>query len=1208
MRDKLAGAEKDDLRALEKKMQKRLLAGYRSSCIRTALTILEHGFFVKKEHLEQMAAQSVQRPGVNQVTMTLKLFDICHTSTIGVEPFLRGLGVLVQRNAPVQLVRMWLNLGVPKASRALRELPYDYDDEEKQMAGEELEDALGVITDDEEDEKGATRRTIYITGCKVRPELNGRYDRNEEITAHRRPVYEKIVEKKLDKGKGKGKGGKSAHNSMELKMLLMPHMLTEEEHLQQEVLVVHYKKDSNLPSRNGWYISRNTSNGETLAWNARETKGPPTGGWFVLRDKTRLPDPIRIVDPSQANQQLANSRRKEAERALRQLNPNQLKGRLATHDSCELAAEYFGHFCMLMHLEHLEELRQIKRRTQRIPDGELMRLGWTLDGLPCSSVFGQRQPKKATLIGWEDPGSEMGALVLPPNTYFDRLKFKRGDSVTISESRQQVRRGEMLEKIGDGFIADMRPQSGRDEAQIVIRLRGCWPEDAMSRRWRIDKGANSTLYERQLQAMLNLVTKERPRVSELLITARVGLADSWSKQWRQGGPSEDDKKAAAAAAEKAAAHAVVDAREHRAAKLAKLNPGGAEDVKLDRALKDVKSLTHLNQSQRDAVRSALRQTCTIIQGPPGTGKTHVSVQIMKMWSKTMDLSPLLATSDSNVAVDNIAMGLRAESVKAVRVGRPDKINRILEEITLECLLEREKADLQDRKFESRFRSRSRSKSGSPDPHTSKKNKKKDRALSKSPDRSVSPPVRTKGKGRGKGKGNMKADFELQMRILQDADVIGTTTISSGGDFFSKFAFAGVLVDEAAQATELAAVVPLILRGSQRLVLVGDQCQLPPTVQSTEAEERGLSLSLYSRLVDGGGLTPFLLDTQYRSHPTIAEFSARTFYAGKLRSGVDAKDRKPPRGLGWPRPDCPILFVDCHGEECEEGESKFNTSEAELVNRLVLDVFYQRELEITDIGVVTPYVAQVRILKRMLRNIVPEGQDPELLEVASVDNFQGREKDLIVFSAVRSNRTGTVGFLADWRRLNVMLTRARRGIVIIGNSRTLRTDEHWSRWLDFYAKVASGAARSPSPQRIKQVVDPNETPEQKEKRLKKERVDAARKLSMAIRFPGLAMAQKDANERERSRSHSPVGLVGEADSLTKVKGGRQKPRQRTPSPDRPIRVVKKVGIGRKNHANEFSSIGRPAPDSGPQAKAKAKPKAKPKLSMASEGDGTSDDFN
>lgn len=1185
-RKTLAGAERDDLRALERKIDKRLTRGYRSSCIRTALRILEMGFEIQKEQLGQMLAQSVQRPGVVQVCMTLKLIAIVPTAQIPIEGFLRGLGVLVQRNAPVQLVRMWLNLGLPRSARALRDLPYDYDEEEKQLAAQDMEDALGVITDDEEDEKGATRSTVYVTGCKARPELNGRYIRNEDITAHQRPVYEKIVERrnKGDKGKGKGK-------MTELQKMLKSHMLEEEDDVTQEVIVCHYRKDAN-GTTNGWWFSRNTTNGEGLAWNARETKGAPAGGWFVIRDRGKLPDPIRIVDPSQAGE--ANkSRSSEAKRAITALDPNKLRARIATHDGSVAAAEYFGHFCMLMHLEHMEELRQIKRRTQRTSDGELQRLGWCLDGLPCTGVFGRRDPKRETMIGWEDPGSEMGALVLPPSTTFERLKFKRGDSVTIAESKQQIRKGEQLEKIGDGFIADLRPGKGREESQLVVRLRGVWPDDAMSRRWRIDKGANSTLYERQLQAMLNLVTKARPRVSELLITAKVGLADSWSKQWRKGGPTDDDKREA----ERAALVAETDTRENPAAKLAKLNPGGCDSDKLDKALKEVKTLTHLNQSQRDAVRSALRQTCTVIQGPPGTGKTHVSVQIMKMWSKILDLSPLLATSDSNVAVDNIAMGLRAEGVKVVRVGRPDKINRILEAITLECLLEREKEELDNRKYEARYRSKSRSKSKSGSP-VRQREKSKSRSKCRSKSNSQTRKGKGRGRGKGKGKGNMKHDFDLQMRILQDADVICTTTISSGGDFFSKFAFAGVLVDEAAQATELAAVVPLILRGSQRLVLVGDQCQLPPTVQSTEAEERGLSLSLYSRMVDGGGVTPFLLDTQYRSHPMIAEFSSRTFYAGRLKNGITDKDRKQLRGLPWPREGVPISFMDVHSEEMTEGDSKYNLGECEVVQRLVQDTFFNRELEVTEIGVVTPYLAQVRQLKRLLRNLIPEGVDPELLECASVDNFQGREKDLIIFSAVRSNRCGTVGFLADWRRLNVMLTRARRGIVIIGNSSTLKADEHWGKWFDFYARVASGKARTPSPERQQVKVDINETPEEREARLKKERVEAARKLSMAIRFPGLAMAQQQKKDRSRSRSFSPIGVVGEADKLTKVKGGRKGARAKTPSPERkPLKVVKEVGIGRRNKTNEF------VPAGSSQGNAKPKPKAKTRVAIASEGEGS-----
>jgi len=1199
MRGKLAGAEKDDLRRLEKKLEKRLNTGFRTSAIRTGLMILEMGFSLTEEHMGRMLAQCMQRPGIVQICMTMKLLQIDPNAVIGVEYFLRGLGCLVQRNFPVQIMRMWLNLGCPKDQRSLRPLPYDYDDDEKLLVAQDMQDALGAITDDEEDKRGADRRVVLAVDCKARPELNGKYERSEDLRTHGRPVYEKRAEVRNRKGKGKGKG---KHDANEMKRLLMPHMMDDDDDITIEVMVIHYRKDPK-GINTGWWISKNSCGGPGLAWNGRDTKGPPTGGWFVMRDRTKIPDPIHLIDPKQANEETYNKKRKnEAQKALDALDGNRLKGRLQVKDKNVMAAEYFGHFSMLMHLEHMEELRQIRKRAATLPDAELQRLGWTLDGLPCIGIFGRRDPKKVTIIGWEDPGSEMGTLQLPPNTQFDRLKFKRGDSVVISESRQQMRvKGETVEKLGEGFIADIQLPRGREgESKMIIRLRGCWPEDAMSRRWRIDKGANSTLYERQLQAMLNLVQKERSRVPELLISAKVGLADSWAKQWRKGqGITEEDKELAAKAAEAAEKD---NGKEKEAAKLARLNPGGCESDKLDKALKEVRTLTHLNQSQRDAVRSALRTTCTVIQGPPGTGKTHVSVQIMKMWSKTLDLSPLLATSDSNPAVDNIAIGLRKEGVRAVRVGRPDKINRMLEEITLECLLDKEKEEMKNRQYEARFKSHSRSKSGSPK-RVSQREKSKSRSRSRSKSEEKAP-VR---KGKGKGKGKVAHDFDLQMRILQDADVICTTTISSGGDFFSKFAFAGVLIDEAAQATELAAIVPLILRGSQRLVLVGDQCQLPPTVQSSEAEERGLSLSLYSRMVDSGGLMPFLLDTQYRSHPVIAEFSARTFYAGKLKSGIKAEDRKQVRGLPWPNHASPIAFLESNGEEEHEGESKFNPTEAELIQRLVQDAFFQRELEITEIGVVTPYVAQVRLLKRMCKQVIPEGMDPELLEIASVDQFQGREKDLIIFSAVRCNRTGNVGFLADWRRLNVMITRARRGMVVVGNSHTLKADEHWEKWLQFYEKVASGRARSPSPTQKKKAPPPNETEEEKEARLKKERVEAARKLSMAIRFPGMAMAAAEKKERRsRSRSWSPdgsggLGLTGNADSKFKAQGGRTKARVKTPSPDRPAKVIKEIGIGRRNKVDQFAKAGPP------EKKAKAKAKAKVAIAAGSDDDDDDADF-
>merc|ERR1719335_1001903 len=141
------------------------------------------------------------------------------------------------------------------------------------------------------------------------------------------------------------------------------------------------------------------------------------------------------------------------------------------------------------------------------------------------------------------------------------------------------------------------------------------------------------------------------------------------------------------------------------------------------------------------------------------------------------------------------------------------------------------------------------------------------------------------------------------------------------------------MDEAAQATELSAIVPILMRGAPRLILVGDHCQLPPTIQSLEAETRGLSVSLYSRLV-GEGVEPFFLNTQYRSHPKIAEFSASAFYGGMLRTGIKAEVRPPPSGFVWPNPDCPCCFMEVPERERRAGDSKENPAEAQQVLKVV----------------------------------------------------------------------------------------------------------------------------------------------------------------------------------------------------------------------------------------------------------------------------------
>lgn len=223
--------------------------------------------------------------------------------------------------------------------------------------------------------------------------------------------------------------------------------------------------------------------------------------------------------------------------------------------------------------------------------------------------------------------------------------------------------------------------------------------------------------------------------------------------------------------------------------------------------------------------------------------------------------------------------------------------------------------------------------------------------------------------------------------------------------------------------------------------------------SREAELRGFSLSLYSRLVEAG--VPYrFLDTQYRAHPMLMEFSASCIYQGKLRTGIDASQRPLPGGIPWPSPKCPAAFFECGAEEHLEGESKANQAEAKIVRKLVQLVLDHGELGLADIGVVTPYKGQVRVLRSTIYKggiKVPDGMEESALEIHSVDNFQGREKEIIIFSAVRCNDLGSVGFLADWRRLNVMITRAKRGLVVVGSAKTLCKDKHWKEWLQFTEK-------------------------------------------------------------------------------------------------------------------------------------------------------------
>ncbi|XP_033126203.1 uncharacterized protein LOC117124164 [Anneissia japonica] len=290
--------------------------------------------------------------------------------------------------------------------------------------------------------------------------------------------------------------------------------------------------------------------------------------------------------------------------------------------------------------------------------------------------------------------------------------------------------------------------------------------------------------------------------------------------------------------------------------------------------------------------------------------------------------------------------------------------------------------------------------------------------------------------------------QLQMLFAMangDSEIVFSTCIGAGTNYMTEQYFPHVLLDEASQATEPAAMVPLQY-GCQRLCLVGDDKQLPPLVKSSNADQ--LEVSIFERLRQT--FPTHLLNIQYRMHPTLAAFPSLKFYENQLLNGVDAKDRPLPCGFPHNKGK-PLLFLDTSmikSREKSAGESKLNREEANEIKILVEQLLKAKDVNETEIGIISPYTAQVRLLKELLKK-------PKI-DVRTVDGFQGQEREVIIFSAVRSNDDKLVGFLDNERRFNVLLTRARRGMIVVGNSTTLRSSALWREWIDWTERNACKA--------------------------------------------------------------------------------------------------------------------------------------------------------
>ena len=450
----------------------------------------------------------------------------------------------------------------------------------------------------------------------------------------------------------------------------------------------------------------------------------------------------------------------------------------------------------------------------------------------------------------------------------------------------------------------------------------------------------------------------------------------------------------------------------------------------------------LNPTQERAVNEVLwAKDVAIVHGPPGTGKTTTLVEAIN--ETLMRESQVLVCAQSNMAVDWISEKLVDRGINVLRIGNPTRVNDKMLGFTYERRFESHADYPQLWAIRKAIRElRKNRKKGSENYH-----QKMDRLKSRA------------------------AEIELRINaeLFGEARVIACTLVGSAHHLLEGMKFGTLFIDEAAQALEAACWIPM--KRASRVILAGDHCQLPPTVKSIAALRAGLGKTLMERIAENKPEVVTLLKIQYRMNDEIMRFSSDWFYGGKVESAPQIKYRSV---LDY---DHPITWIDTSNEENQitiEGEDapedsastsssvsaanqnsdlnfkeqfvgesfgRINKAEAELTLLTLAEYFTkigkQRVLsESIDVGIISPYRAQVQYLKKLIKKYEFFKPYRRLISVNTVDGFQGQERDVILISLVRSNDEGQIGFLKDLRRMNVAMTRARMKLIILGNKNTM----------------------------------------------------------------------------------------------------------------------------------------------------------------------------
>lgn len=447
------------------------------------------------------------------------------------------------------------------------------------------------------------------------------------------------------------------------------------------------------------------------------------------------------------------------------------------------------------------------------------------------------------------------------------------------------------------------------------------------------------------------------------------------------------------------------------------------------------SFPWLNETQERAVNEVLRaKDVAIVHGPPGTGKTTTLVEAIN--ETLMRESQVLVCAQSNMAVDWICERLVDRGINVLRIGNPTRVNDKMLGFTYERRFEAHPDYPQLWAIRKAIRELRRKKKGRDDNFHQKLERLKSRAT--------------------------ELEIRINASLFGEARVIASTLVGSANRLLDGMKFGTLFIDEAAQALEAACWIPM--RRVSRVVLAGDHCQLPPTVKSMAALKGGLGKTLMERIVENKPECVTLLNVQYRMNDEIMRFSSDWFYNGKVTTAQEITRRKSILNF-----DRPILWLDTGqidfgadepgSKEQFVGENfgRINKGEATLtldsLQAYFTKIGKQRILdEQIDVGVISPYRAQVQYLRRLIMKREFFKPYRRLITVNTVDGFQGQERDIILISMVRANENGEIGFLRDLRRMNVAMTRARMKLIILGDVATLTRHPFYKKLWEYVEKL------------------------------------------------------------------------------------------------------------------------------------------------------------